>query len=589
MKTLKAPSLFVFIFVIRLHIVYTDPVLAHRLRGRSVEPERFSMNKTTKTTTSNRLPTLTDVPGLAQLKNLYHLAKNFPGEQIELPWEIEGSIYVLSAFCAPTPGQKGVMKSKGGAASGGATEWALTTQATLTSIPEEAWRHKTADLELIENLLAVIPRSNNTEQTTFFSKSVKQIQNSTTETKTPAQATLQPAAAGQSADQRQSKSADAASGGMNISGDLAEVDLSGVLQSIALMRSTGCLELHRSLDEVFLFFEEGVLVHALHESTLGNAKASAGDRVLLETLLWEDGKFGFKQGKKGPDRSVSRSMESLAQEAANLKEFWKHLRANGLDLDATVLRRNDLSKEQFEKTVATGLKVDQGLQQSIFLDINNKKTLSDIMSAKNNMPRSVWLPYIYNLQKLGLIKFAPKQSTNEHAQKKPLIDEMKVDKARTSMLRIESGMISYELFLHFLQLEFERVKKFPAHFFSLIVFAIHDQRTREALSVLSVSKLTDSIESCTSKIDLLAHFCDHDFVILAPYQNEQQAAALAERIAFTIKQCQLEGIQGDALKLAFGIASFPAQVQILDLLAAAESAKERAMSEGKLISLASHP
>lgn len=537
------------------------------------------MSKSGKTTTNNRLPMLQDVPGNSQLKHLFHLAQNFAGELIELPWEVDGGIYVLSAYCPVAQGQKGIMTRK--SAANTSTEWALTTQGAGDPAPQEAWRHTSADLELIENLLAVIPRSGKETTTTFFSQGVKQAQ---AQQAAPTQTEQQQPAASQAAEQNKAKT-DAGSG-MSLSGEIAELDLNGILQSINLMKMTGCLELHRSLDEVFLFFEEGSLVHALHESTLGNSKSSTGDRVLLETLLWEDGQFSFKQGKKSPDRSVNRPLDAIAKEGAALKDFWKHLLGNGCDIDATVLRRNDLAKEQYDKAVAQGLKVDLALQQAIYLDVNNKKSLNDIVSSKFNMPRSAWLPYIFNLQKLGLIRFAPKPTTAEVAQNKPLIDEMKVDKARSSLLRIESGMISYDLFLHFLQLEFERVNRYPAHFFSLIVFAIHDERTKEALSVLSVGKLTESIEQCKAKIDLLAHFREHDFVILCPYQNEQKTAALAERIGNALKQVQLEGLQAENLKLAFGVAGFPAHTQILQLLSAAEAAKDKSMQSGVLVSLA---
>lgn len=522
-------------------------------------------------------------PRPSDLQNLFQMSQSHPGELIELCWVLDTIIFTLTA-CRPAPTNqaKGIMNRKTLAPAD--TEWTLRTQASANSVHEQAWTHATADLELISNLLSILPGSKTAPNqiTQFTSNPAPRV---TEQYQMPAAqpASQFPQAPNQESAQANPQQKPDSAGGMVLSGDLCEVDLTGILQSIALLRMTGCLGVHDRLDEVTLYFDDGVLVHAHYESSLSGSTTATGDRVLLELLLWEAGKFNFKHGKKVPEKTVNRRLESLLMEGTTLKDYWKHLHSNGLDMETPVSRiRTDLSKEQFDSIVSQGLPIDLSLQQQVYLEINGKRSLYDIIS-KFGMTRAVWVPLIFNLQNSQLIKFGTRQGTNEVQITTSLFDQMRVNHARNSLVRIESGMMSYDLFIHYLQLEFERVRKHPQHHFSVTVFSIHDQQTKEPLSVLSISKITESIEQLKDTIDILAHYREHDFIILGPYRDAQKSAAQAERIANMLKQGKIEGIQNIGLKFGFGIASFPQCTDIVQLLTSAEEAKQKAMNENSLI------
>lgn len=553
----------------------------------------FLMNRPGQPIT-RRLPLLSHLPEPADLLSLMQLAQNYPGEQIEVSWNLNSYLYTLVAQL-PAPGGKNAGRQSY------AVEWTLLSCDMSNGRKTQVWKHTSSDAEFITSFLAVLPGASSGKITELQAPSaapafgqpprrspshenaaapagVQPLQNpSSTVPGRP-----EPGAAPQTADM---------TAGMTLSGDLSEVELVGILQSVALLRMTGCLEVHDRLDEAFLFFDEGILVHAAYETTLASEQSGiTGDRVLLELLLWSSGQFSFRPGKKVPEKSVNRRLDALLTEGASLKEYWKYLLANGMELEANVSRtRANLSREEFDCIVGQGLPIELGLQQRVYLEVNGRRTLQDIIS-KYGLPRLVWVPVIYNLHNSKLISFSSTQLKSESRRQPPCVpDNLTLSQARSRLTRIESGMMTYELFYHFLLLEFERAKKQNSHFFSVIVFSIHDLKTREPLSILSVGKITEYIEQAKEGLDILAHFRDSDFVMLCPYRDVQQAGVLAEKVVNSLKQCSLQGMQFEELRLAFGVAGTPQNcTNPVQLLGLAEAARDLALSENRLIAFSNN-
>lgn len=582
------------------------------------------MNRPTKQNVNPKLPMLHHTPGLKELMHVAQMAQNYPGEIIEQSWLVDPQVYILTAFRGGS-GNRGIMTAK--KTNTNDTTWTLTSKASLTSHTNHEWTQISSDVEFIENLLSVLPfraasaapsEPNPSASPSQDHTHLRHEQNAPQANSNPylnqlnASAYAQPAATqtnSQSAPQggnfnqgyAQPSSAQpisqspAQNSNFNqgfaqpeantaLSGNFKTSDLSGTLRTIIMSRMTGCLEVHDKLDELSLFFDEGLLVHAVYESTLSGATVATGDQVLVELIVRDSGDYDFRNGKRVPERTIRGTFELIFEHAKAIKNYWKEMQANGVDLDSTLQRTQNLNKEQFDALVRRGLSVNQELQTAFYLETANKKTLGDIC-AKLNLTLTVWVPVLYNLIKLDLLSASSSQNAALADKSAIVIDEIKVNHAKNNIVRIESGMMSYDLFIHFLQLEFERAKKKADHFFSVIVFSIHDMHTREPLSVLSVGKLTDTIESTKDKLDLLAHFREHDFIILSPYSSTNQCVALAEKISAAIKTANLEGIQGKDLQLAFGVASFPQSTSLVTLLGHAESAKNKATEMNSLVSI----
>lgn len=562
------------------------------------------MNRPTKQNVNPKLPMLHHTPGLKELLHVAQMAQNYPGEIIEQSWLVDPQVYILTAFRGGS-GNRGIMTAK--KTNTNDTTWTLTSKASLTSHTNHEWTQISSDVEFIENLLSVLPfrapsaaPSEPTPSTSNPSQdhtNLRHEQNASQANSNPylnqlnASAYAQPSSAqpiSQSPSPAQNSNFNQGFAqpepNTALSGNFKTSDLSGTLRTIVMSRMTGYLEVHDKLDELSLFFDEGLLVHAVYESTLTGATVATGDQVLVELIVRDSGDYDFRNGKRVPERTIRSTFELLFEQAKAIKNYWKEMQANGVDLDSTLQRTQNLNKEQFDALLKRGLPVNQELQTAFYLETASKKTLGDIC-AKLNLTLTVWVPVLYNLIKLDLLSASSSQNAALADKSAIVIDEIKVNHARNNIVRIESGMMSYDLFIHFLQLEFERAKKKADHFFSVIVFSIHDMHTREPLSVLSVGKLTDTIESTKDKLDLLAHFREHDFIILSPYSSANQCATLAEKISAAIKTANLEGIQGKDLQLAFGVASFPQSTSLLTLLGHAEAAKNKATETNSLVSI----
>jgi GGDEF domain-containing protein len=200
----------------------------------------------------------------------------------------------------------------------------------------------------------------------------------------------------------------------------------------------------------------------------------------------------------------------------------------------------------------------------------------------------LWIPLVFNLHNCKLVSFVnpEQQKAQSKVIEPPIPDKMLLDKAKRNLARIESGLMSYELFFHFLQMEFERCKRNNAHFFSLLIFSIHNAKTQEPLSFISIAKLTEIIEGAKAELDLLGHYRENDFIMLCPNRDPQQAAALAVQLTNALKNSPQTEASLKDLKLAFGIAGVPHNAKSLtDLLRHAETAKDNVMRGSDLLSL----
>jgi hypothetical protein len=525
---------------------------------------------------------LSSLPGPAVLKDMFEFARRKPGEVGEVSWTADGCTCHLRIYLPVQPM---------GASRANVTpeiEWTLVTQQSPKSPRQVRWTHAGADCELISNFLLVGHDSQSApvepEPGERSPGRVRGAFSSLTGFPVQPQKTVPPPdlLPGTIPESRFPQ------GGMVLCGDLHEVELNGILQSIFLMRMTGSLEVHFNLDETHLFFEDGVLVHAVCDNTLSGkaAPVMTGEQVLLDLLLWDSGQFRFCAGKKAPARSVERRLDSLLFEGAALQDRLKALTNNGMRLEKPVYRkRAGLRAQEFASIIAEGLPIDPELQEKVYLEINGKKSLQDIVS-KFKLQRLQWIPLIFNLSNLDLITFAGTTQQRSESRVPPIPDYVSLTKAKSCLHRMETGMMAYDLFFYFLRLEFERARREQAHVFSVMAFSISGSSDQQPLSVISTGQIAERISSVKDDLDMVAHYREQNYIMLCPCKSGRQSALLAEQVFKSLKKRPLPGMKPDELKMAFGIAGVPQNgMQIEHILSQVEAEKDSAASAGCLFSI----
>lgn len=277
---------------------------------------------------------------------------------------------------------------------------------------------------------------------------------------------------------------------------------------------------------------------------------------------------------------------SSASEVQVLRDYQRHLYENGMNLQSVLVRtRKDISYEEFYKIITGGLPVDLQMQEKFYLEIDNKSTLQDII-ARLELGQTRWISIAFNLHNCGLIGCAGAGQISDVRtdDKPPIPGELSLARAKSFLFRLESGLMSYELFYHFLKLEFMRFERTPSYYFSVIVFSIFNAQSRQPISVSALNKLAAQLEKLKDELDIVAHYRERDFIMLCPASDVTQAASLTEHINSSLKQFCLDGIPMGKFRLGFGIAGVPDNCSTLpSLLCLAEAARNAALDGKRLL------
>jgi GGDEF domain-containing protein len=357
---------------------------------------------------------------------------------------------------------------------------------------------------------------------------------------------------------------------MNLFGNIRDVDLTSVLQSINLCKMVGKLEVNDTLKGAELYFDDGVLVHAVgQQSVLDENSKYSGEGVLLDLLTWDQGSFKFHSGLKSSERSVARRMEALLMEGAALRDYSKWLAERGFRMDMPMIRVHpQLTESQFEQIVKQGVQIDLGAQKAVYLQIGNGFTMDQILQQMQ-MPKTMWMPIIFNLVNCQIIKLeegavqrAPRASTAVQ------LDYAAMEMAYHELLRPETGMLSYPLFLFFLTQEFARYKKSGMPF-SVAIFELKQKRNgvAELLSNEALRGLAAFLErSMQGDLVLVSHFGIVDFAMLLPCSIGIEAEQMGEKLLGMLHAIELEGVDPSQLQFAIGAACVPDDCEDVETL-----------------------
>lgn len=356
--------------------------------------------------------------------------------------------------------------------------------------------------------------------------------------------------------------------GLTLAGDLSDIEADGLLQGIALGKMTGRLGLTNPLEKLDIYFEEGVPVHAAGLESLG-------EEAVIEMLMWDSGRFQFHPGDRTVERTIKKRLEAILVEGATIVDYNSHLTKAGVSMDCYLLRKfPQLTEEQFEQRLTSGLGLDATLQKRLYKQIDHRSTLLDILRRKP-MSKAAWIPIMYNLLSCDLIQVSdkPTLAAKRAALQSVDIDQALVTAAAESMLTPETGLTSYPMFLHLLGLEFERFQRTNAPFSLLIMDAtvLQQPLSSEILHIVS-----QAIEPVKRGFDVFAHYKNSELCMLLPHSDVTGASLFAKALLNTLLKLPF----GGSLNLSIGIAGIPEDCKTPgQLLGAATEARERAQQQ----------
>ena len=536
----------------------------------------FNVNKASKQPV--RLPALQGLPTEELIQQLLRMLQQNPGRTVVLPWEPGGESTPMCLTVDQGAAKLDLIK-KDTVAYAGDPEWVLYRGTEPEGQP--IWQQTTGDLTFVlDRLLSELKfmgfdyHAMQPGQPNFGGAFPQPQRRQSSSSPQPLFPQPAPAPASVGPDPNAS--------GMNLSGNIRDVAVTNVLQSINLCKMVGKLEVNDTLRAAELYFDDGALVHAAgQQSVLDENSGYFGEDVLFDLLTWDQGSFKFHSGLKTSERSVTRRMEDVLMDGAALREYSKWFAERGFRMDATLTRVHpQLTESQFEQILQQGAPLDLSWQKAVYMRIGNGASTSQILQQMP-MPRTMWMPIICNLMHCQTVKLeegaaqgAPRASTGVQ------LDYAAMEMAYHELLRPETGMLSYPLFLFFLTQELARYKKSGMPF-SVSIFELKQRRngTAELLSNGALKQLAAFLEkSMQGELVLVSHFGIVDFAMLLPCSIGVEAEQMGEKLLGMLHAMELEGVDPSQLQFAIGTACVPDDCEDIETVLNLAVQRRRQMS-----------
>ena len=431
------------------------------------------------------------------------------------------------------------------------------------------WSHRTTDLAVILSMVHLETSKNATSSANLPAQMPVGAQLMTTQEIPPGgfmQPIPPPGGNGGGADMGNAASGTYATFGVNLSGELEDIDLFGVLQSVSICKMTGRLEIVEGMRQIEVFFEDGTPVHATKEDALlvEGASAQKGYDVVLESLMWKKGKFAFASKIPAKERTVSKRMDALLVEAAALRDQKQELENRGFDENAPLFKtKSNLSEQEFEALVrGGGIPADLAAQKTIYSQLKPGECMHDFL-VRVPMLMSIWLPALFNMTMLSIV--APQGRSSQPAfQSTGSIDFSIIENAYHEILRPETDMLSYPLFLFFAQREHKRSSRTRTGY-SVVIFDVKQNGLLPQGRHLR--RVVKAFNQVKGDLDLVGHFQTLEFGFILPFSNAEKAMSLCQNVVRALSVLPAEEEEGEPpqepqdpeapLKFSFGIVSVP--------------------------------
>jgi hypothetical protein len=368
-------------------------------------------------------------------------------------------------------------------------------------------------------------------------------------------------------------------GQANLDGDLRDMPVPGLLQSCSLNKMTGCLHIVGDQGKGEVFFLDGTPMHA-------NTMEATGDQGMIELITWEKGNFKFFRDEKSKHHTVTKRLDTLLMEGVALLDQSKALQNAGFKLESYPSRKPPiLSEPQFEAKIKShGVPVNMAVQKQLFTLLDGCTSVLEIL-RKRPLPKTEWIPLLFNLLICDLVNIADKPV--RAPARRPLeamsIDHGAIQQAMKTLVRAETNLFTYPIFLFLLEQEFFRFERSGTPF-GLVIFEaglrLPDGRV-EALNLPLVQEMTSRIKQAIRNTDVFGHYETFDYALLLPATDIPGAVLVAQRLVSLLNEPPLQKDLRDPLCLAFGVAGVPEDGKDLGLLLSATSQSKNLAKRSK--------
>lgn len=363
-----------------------------------------------------------------------------------------------------------------------------------------------------------------------------------------------------------------------LEGDLRNMQVPNLLQSISMGKLTGRLQIKGKADTAMVYFVDGLPVHA-------TMKGIDGDEALIELIGWDEGQFCFFPEPKTDMKTIKKRLEFLIMEGCTFLDQYKSLAGKGLNFDAIVVRSHErLTEKEFEELVSKGTGIDLESQKRFYVSIDNHSSLFELLRSQQ-LSKLEWVPILFNLVSCGLIEF---RSLKQHQtltlkpERTSNVDWSQMRLAEKALLRPDTGLYTFPAFLYFIDKEFCRYDRFD-RVFSIVLLKIgliptDDGRDTETLSssgrkhhplpIRAVRAMGQTISRIKRQIDVLAHYETLDYALLLPETNRTSAENFVNRLSDVLKYMAFEDIESNYVDFSIGLACVPDDCQDLETLIA---------------------
>lgn len=369
-----------------------------------------------------------------------------------------------------------------------------------------------------------------------------------------------------------------------LEGDLEATQMSTLVNSLSGDGMTGRLEVLGDESVGEIYFLNGTPMYA-------HVAGILGDAAVRELITWRRGTYAFFPGDKTDVRNVLKPMMDTVMEGIALLDKKKHLERMGLTMDAYLVKKSrNFGETEVRLMLSKGEPISMDLQLEVFKTIGHKYSLNDLLRDRP-MESADWIPLVFNFLTCELIDIRPPDAIKVGALDFLGAGKTEVDAILESMVRPETGVLSYSAFLLYLQHEFFRFEAYGWPM-SVILFEMnrkkdHDTNQKrgdlqsmfDVLPPSAVQNAARRIDMVKRPLDILGHYEMLEFALLLPNTRTASAAYIANRILQTLTVTPLiANMDKKSLKLAFGVANLPADGEsVQQLLDAARAAKNRAV------------
>ncbi|MBA3856546.1 MAG: hypothetical protein C0507_06495 [Cyanobacteria bacterium PR.3.49] len=344
-----------------------------------------------------------------------------------------------------------------------------------------------------------------------------------------------------------------------LEGDLTNLQMPTLLQSINMGKMTGRLDLQSGSDVATIYFKEGNPLHC-------DLRNSEGETAIVEAIGWDEGEFRFFAESPHHRDTIKKRLDLLLMEGAALIDQSKFLKEIGINTDSYLVRNHsDITEALFEEMVSRGAAADMNLQKMLYQLIDNESTLEDLLRLRP-MPKPRWVPVIFNLVTCSLVSFSDRplrEGVEEAAAEN--IDWPAIQAFEDSIRIAETGFLSYPAFFYHLEREYERFERFQRPF-SLIILEISikedlsetkDPKVLQDRAVLG--QVSTRVDKLKRKTDIAGHFGENQFALLLLETEGDAARNFASRLAEAIAMNPFttDRVEVVRLTVSLGVASVP--------------------------------